>query len=73
MLNNEEKKELRQLADSVSLRQDFRKISKSHHNPFVVNGRMNIDNFLVFLTQFNQFINHKMRPFHKVIDRDMRL
>ena len=73
MLNNEEKEELKRLADSSSLRNDMKHLSAMAYNPFVVKGVVNIDKFIIFLTEFNQFINHKSRPFHKIIDNDMRL
>lgn len=73
MLNNQEKRELKRLAGSSALRNDMEYLKRSAHNPFVVNGAVDIDKFLIFLTEFNQFINHSLRPFHKIIDTDMRM
>ena len=73
MLNNEEKQELKRLADSSKFRNDMEHLSEKPHNPFVLNDAVDIDKFMIFLTEFNQFINHNLRPFHKIIDTDMRL
>lgn len=73
MLNDEEKEELKRLADSTSLRDDMENLSAMAHNPFVVKGTVDIDKFIIFLTEFNQFMNHNYRPFHKIMDNDMRL
>jgi len=32
-----------------------------------------LDVYIEFVTIFNEFINHSMRPFRRIIDRDMRL
>lgn len=73
MLNNEEKKELKSLADSSKFRKDMTHLERLAHNPFVLNGAVDIDKFMIFLTEFNQFINHSPKIFRKIIDRDMRL
>lgn len=73
MLNDREKKELKELAASPALKKDTQELLKNRHNPFFVNGRVMIDNFITFLTEYNYFMNHAKRPFHKIIDKDMRL
>lgn len=73
MLNEEEKKELKELANSTQLKEDMQRLSKTRHNPFTVNGKFDPDIFLIFLTEYNYFINHAPRIFHKIIDKDMRL
>ena len=73
MLNNEEKKELKELVQSSKLRQDLRRVRDFRHNPFMVNGNVDIDRLLVFLTEYNSFINHKLKPFHRIIDNEFRL
>lgn len=73
MLNNEEKKELKKLAASASLRNDMAHIKEFRHNPFVISGTVDMDKFLAFLTEFNQFINHSPKPFRRIIDSNMRL
>lgn len=73
MLSSEEKKELIEMAHSISFREDMRQVERQRHNPFIANGKLDLNKFLTFLTEFNQFVNHKARPFLKIIDRDMRL
>ena len=70
MLNNEQKKKLLALARSSKLRQDLRQVSKNRHNPFTVNGDINMDCLLTFLNEYNYFINHTPGPFRKIIDRN---
>lgn len=73
MLSNEQKKELLEMARSSKLKNDMERVSKNRHNPFVVNGRVNMDQYLTFLDEYNLFINHRPKPFRKMIDKDMRL
>lgn len=73
MLSEEEKAELKKLAESSKLQEDMQKIAKARYNPFVVNGKIDIDRLLIFLTEYNYFINHSGRPFCRIIDKDMRL
>lgn len=73
MLNEEEKRELKEMANSSKLKEDMRRLSKTRYNPFIVNGNVDLDKFLTFLTEYNYFINHKPKPFRKIIDKDMRL
>jgi len=73
MLNEVEKKELSELANSIRFREDLRKISKNRYNPFVVNGDIDADRLITFLTEYNYFINHNPKPFRRIIDRIMKL
>ena len=73
MLSDEEKRELLDIARSSKLREDFRRLSENRHNPFVVDGVVDMDRLLTFLTEYNAFVNHRPKPFRKIVDRDMRL
>lgn len=73
MLNDEEKQELLKAAKSSKLRRDFKELLKNRINPFIVNGDVDMDRILEFLTECNAFINHNPKPFRKMIDKDMRL
>ena len=72
-LRQEDKTELLEMARSRRLREDFRKISENRYNPFLVNGAVDLNRFVSFLTDYNEFINHAKRPFRKIIAKDMRL
>ncbi len=72
-LTKEEKKEIKTLAKSKKLKEDFRKISNNRYNPFVINGKVDIDKFLNFLNEYNQFINHTPKPFKKILTRYNKL
>lgn len=73
MLSEEEKRELKELSVSPGLKEDTARLLKTRYNPFIVNGKVDIDTLLTFLTEYNLFISHTPRAFHKIIDNDMRL
>lgn len=68
-----EKKELSASAKSDSLREDMRYLTEHRHNPVVVDGVVDIDRLIDFLTGFNEFINHEPKPFKPMIDKIMKL
>lgn len=70
-LSKEEKNELQELAKSANLQNDMQRIARTRHNPFVVNGKGDIDQVLTFLTEYNHFINHNPKPFRKIVDKDI--
>ena len=65
--------ELLELTKSESIKIDMETLKHQRHNPFIKNGKVNIDAYIEFITQFNEFINHEPKPFKPMIDRDMRL
>jgi hypothetical protein len=73
VLGKEEKKELKQLAKSASLRKDMKQVGANRYNPFVVNGQVDIDRWITFLTEYNEFINHAGKPFHPMVEKDIKL
>ena len=72
-ISEEEKIELLRLAASSSMREDMERVAHQRHNPFVKDGIVDVDAYIEFVTQFNEFINHEPKPFEPIIDRDMRL
>ncbi|RJR16167.1 MAG: hypothetical protein C4581_10535 [Nitrospiraceae bacterium] len=66
-------KELIDLARSEEFGKDMDLIKKRWHCPFLRNGEVDIDAYIEFIQQFNEFINHEPKPFKPMIDRDMRL
>jgi hypothetical protein len=73
MLSEKEKQEWTVLAESTSLRDDMRRLSESRHNPFLKDGRVDVDKYIDFLNEYNEFINHTPKPFKPMIDRIMKL
>ncbi|HCJ66890.1 MAG TPA: hypothetical protein DHV62_06070 [Elusimicrobia bacterium] len=69
-LTEEEKNELKKIVKSSKLRDDLRKIAKNRYNPFIINRKMDLDRLLTFLTEYNHFINHVPKPFHKIVDKN---
>lgn len=72
-LTEQEKEELRRLAKSTQLRDDMRRVATSRHNPFMKDGRVDIEAWLEFLNEYNAFIGHTPKPFKPMIDRIMKL
>ncbi len=52
---------------------DMQYIRQHRLNPFIRDGRVDIDAYLQFVTEFNEFINHAPKPFRPILDKDMRL
>lgn len=73
MLSEKEKKELLETIGSQSLRNDMRNLSATRQNPLLNNGKVDLDGFIEFLNGYNEFINHRSRPFKPMIDRVMKL
>jgi hypothetical protein len=72
-LSKKRKEELLRLSQSSSLKADMRYVSAHRHNPLIVDGKVDLDRFITFLTEYNEFINHKPKPFKPMIDRIMKL
>lgn len=62
-----------ELSKSDSLRDDLKAVSRNRHNPFARNGKVDVDAYIEFVTEFNEFINHQPKPFTSIIDTEMRL
>jgi hypothetical protein len=65
--------ELSDLSNSESLRRDIEILRENRHNPFIKDGKPDIEAFLEFVTSFNEFINHRPKPFKPMRDREMKL
>lgn len=66
-------KELIKLAKSEGFKKDMEALRSRWEMPFIKNGKVDVDAYIEFVQQFNEFINHQPKPFRKIIDRDMRL
>lgn len=55
------------------LSDEMRGIRKQRHNPFVKEGRPDADAYIAFISEFNAFVNHRPKPFRRIIDRSMSL
>jgi len=69
----EEREELRKLSQSSSLQEDMRRLAANRHTPFIVNGQVDTERLITFLTEYNEFINHTPRPFRPIIEREIKL
>ncbi len=72
-LEQEEREELLKLARSSSLREDMHRLASSRHNLLLIDGRVDVDRWLAFLNNYNEFVNHAPKPFRPISDRVMKL
>lgn len=66
-----EQEEFLRLSQSSSLKADMRYIAAHRHNPLLVDGTVDMDRLIAFLTEYNEFINHQPKPFKPMIDKIM--
>lgn len=72
-ISNAAADELRELARSAEFADEMNSVSRTRHNPFMKAGDVDIDAYILFVCQFNEFINHEPKKFLPMIDKDMRL
>ena len=72
-INEQEKSELKALAASESMRADSVRLRAARPNPFMVDGKVDCDRVMEFLTDYNEFLNHPMKPHWTFIEKKMRL
>jgi hypothetical protein len=70
-LSIKEQEEFLRLSQSSSLKADMRYIAAHRHNPLLVDGTVDLDRLIAFLTEYNEFINHQPKPFKPMIDKIM--
>ena len=71
-LSEKDKKELLEMAGSQTLRDDFKKMAENQFNPFMVDGVVDLEKYVGFLNDYNEFLNHAGRPFQRIVAKDMR-
>lgn len=73
-LSKEAGRELIEAAASGKLRADMQRLIDQRQNPLILeDGRVDVDAYIDFLNAFNEFINHKPKPFQPFIEKDMKL
>ena len=72
-ISEEDKRELLHASRSQSLKRDMRAIAEGRHNPFVKDGKVDIDAYVRFVCEYNEFINHEPKPFKPMRIREMKL
>jgi hypothetical protein len=55
------------------MRQDMMTVAAGRHNPFLVNGEICLKRVVEFLTQYNELLNHPIKPFRAPIEKNMKL
>jgi hypothetical protein len=72
-LTDEEKAELRVLAASDSMRADAELLRATRFNPFIINGKVDCDGVIDFLTEYNEFLGHPQKRSRLFVERVMKL
>jgi hypothetical protein len=72
-LSKEAAEEMRELSRSEALKNDLAFVARTRHNPLIKDGVVDPDAYILFVSQFNEFINHEPKPFKPMQDKDMRL
>lgn len=73
MLSKEAEEELLAGATCPRLREDLNRLAQNRQNPFLVDGEVDVDRYISFLNDFNEFINHQPKPLSRMIDKVMKL
>jgi hypothetical protein len=72
-LSIKEKEELLALAKSSALKKDMQYLAAHRHNPLIFDGKVDLDRYITFLTEYNEFINHQPKPFKPMVEKIMKL
>lgn len=72
-LSGQAEQELLDLSRSTAFKKDMAAVAQRMHNPFVKGGSVDVNAYVAFVTQFNEFISHQLKPFKRILDKDMRL
>jgi len=72
-LSRKAEEELLEDGRSEELRKDMEMLKAQWKTPFFKDGRVDVDGYIEFVTQFNEFINHQPKPFKPMVDRVMKL
>lgn len=72
-LSDSAEKELVAFGNSAELRKDMEMLRLHWQAPFIKDGEVDMDAYIEFVQQFNEFINHEPKPFKPMIDKEMKL
>jgi len=72
-ISEEDKRELLHASRSESLKINMRVVAEGRHNPFVKDGEVDIDAYVTFVCEYNEFINHEPKSFKPMKIREMKL
>jgi hypothetical protein len=72
-LSEQEKAELLAVVSSPSMKADSQRLQEERINPFVIDGVVDCDRVLEFLTEFNEFLGHPVNEHWRFVEKDMKL
>lgn len=73
-MTDEKEKEVCAAAAAYGLHgDDIRHLAKNRHKPFLKDGKVDIDSYIDFLNDYNEFINHMPKPLKPMKEKIMKL
>ena len=74
-MNSDESAEDTQMEDDANriLSEGMKIILQQRHNPFIRCGKPDADACITFACEYNAFINHRPKPFRRIMDQKMVL
>lgn len=73
MLSPKVREELKKVAASTELRDDMTAVAALRQPPWIRNGIVSADRWIEYLTEYNEFINHRHKPETPFIETRMLL
>jgi len=56
-----------------SINEDFLVMKRNRNNPFVKNGKVDLDIYLQFLNEVNEFMGHPVKKFVPITGKNFKL
>jgi hypothetical protein len=72
-ISDEEREEMLALSLSEDMRKDLATVASNRRNTCMIDGEVSGELVTEFLTQYNEMLNHTMKPFRPFIESNMRL
>lgn len=73
MISKSAQEEICDQSRSTTLRSGLDAVTGSPYNSFQSAGNIDVDAYYLFVSEFNEFINHELKLFACIQDSDMRL
>lgn len=60
-------------AHSAALKKDMHYFAAHRYNPLIVDGNVDAERYLTFVTEYNALISNRPKPLRRIIDKIMKL
>ena len=72
-ISEADRSELAAISRSETMRSDMAQLSLGRHNPFGEGDEISADRVVEFLTQYNELLNHPIKPLRRFEEGNMKL